>query len=223
MTSVDHYAVLDLKPDATPEEIKKAYRAMAAKTHPDRGGAAHLFRMVQEAYETLSDPDKRAAYDRHIGAATAPQPEEPPVVYEDPGYVMEPDPLYETAPARARLPKAILILWFVCLAGLAGWWLFQEYQLWTIVQAKNQFRMYTAQGVPAIVYAVLWSFGTLVALVAEDVFHAAMVTMGCSLIAGAFAFITATGSPEQWLPALGTGLGLTLVIAITVRTAAASR
>lgn len=223
MASIDHYAVLDLKPDATAEEIKKAYRAMAFKTHPDRGGVTHLFRMVQESYETLSDPDKRAAYDREIGAAPAaqdePQPfyedDEPAQAYQD---VAEP----EAEPAR-RLPKAALIAWIVVLAGLAGWWLFQEYQLWTLVQAKNQFRMYTAQGVPAIVYAVLWAFSTLVSAFADDVFHATKIVAVCTTLAGVFAFVTATGAPGQWFLALGTGLALTLAIAIAVRTAAARR
>jgi hypothetical protein len=225
---MNHYIVLDVKPDATADEIKKAYRAAASKTHPDRGGMTHMFRMVQEAYETLSDPDKRTAYDREMGLAPTPQPvqDEGPAdnmpsgdyAYEEPA----PAQVVPSVP-RAAWMKWLKVAWIVGVAALAGWWLFQGYELWTIVQAKNQFRLYTPQGVPAIAYAVLWAYGTLVASVAEDILHGAVVAGACSAIAGAFAFITATGAPDQWLPALGTGLALTAAIAITVRVAAARR
>lgn len=62
----DHYAALGLSPSATLTDIKKAYRQQAALHHPDRNGAldaAARFRLVQVAYEVLSDPDKRKAYD----------------------------------------------------------------------------------------------------------------------------------------------------------------
>lgn len=54
---MNRYDVLGLKVDASQEEIKKAYRKLAAKTHPDVAGAvmAPLFMSVQDAYETLSD------------------------------------------------------------------------------------------------------------------------------------------------------------------------
>jgi DnaJ-class molecular chaperone len=62
----DHYAALGLSPSATLADIKKAYRQQAALHHPDRNSAADAaarFRLVQVAYEVLSDPDKRKAYD----------------------------------------------------------------------------------------------------------------------------------------------------------------
>jgi curved DNA-binding protein CbpA len=62
----DHYSALGLSPSATLADIKKAYRQQAALHHPDRNsgvGAAARFRLVQTAYEVLSDPDKRKAYD----------------------------------------------------------------------------------------------------------------------------------------------------------------
>ena len=62
----DHYAALGLRPSATLADIKKAYRQQAAIHHPDRNSAldaAARFRLVQTAYEVLSDPDKRKAYD----------------------------------------------------------------------------------------------------------------------------------------------------------------
>jgi Mg-chelatase subunit ChlD len=65
--SQDYYAVLGIAADASPDEVKKAYRQLARQYHPDAQpaqGTASLFREVQLAYETLSDQDKRAAYDR---------------------------------------------------------------------------------------------------------------------------------------------------------------
>lgn len=60
---MDYYNTLGITKDATPEDIKKAYRSLASKHHPDKGGDTATFQKVQEAYATLSDPEKRAAYD----------------------------------------------------------------------------------------------------------------------------------------------------------------
>jgi curved DNA-binding protein CbpA len=62
----DHYASLGLNSAATLADIKKAFRQKAAQFHPDRNpdpNAAAYFREVQEAYDILSDSDKRLAYD----------------------------------------------------------------------------------------------------------------------------------------------------------------
>ena len=69
----DYYEVLGLGRDATGEEIRKAFRKLAFKYHPDHNhndGASERFKEVNEAYEVLSDSEKRAAYDRfgHSGA-----------------------------------------------------------------------------------------------------------------------------------------------------------
>ena|SRR5574343_363019 len=58
-----HYETLGLQPSATPEEIRSAYRHLAQKLHPDKGGNLDKYIKVQEAYETLSDPIKREEYD----------------------------------------------------------------------------------------------------------------------------------------------------------------
>jgi molecular chaperone DnaJ len=60
----DLYATLGLRPDAAPEEVKRAYRAKAREHHPDAGGDAERFKEVTHAYEVLSDPERRARYDR---------------------------------------------------------------------------------------------------------------------------------------------------------------
>lgn len=62
----EHYAALGLKSDATLSDIKKAFRQKASQFHPDRNSdpdAPARFREVQEAYDVLSDDDKRKAYD----------------------------------------------------------------------------------------------------------------------------------------------------------------
>lgn len=64
----DFYARLGVPPNATAELIKAAYRKSAARYHPDKNpsaDAAARFREVQEAYETLSDLERRKAYDDH--------------------------------------------------------------------------------------------------------------------------------------------------------------
>jgi molecular chaperone DnaJ len=68
MAKQDYYQVLGIKRDAKPEEIKKAYRRLARKHHPDVNpgdkSAEERFKLITEAHDVLSDPKKRSVYDR---------------------------------------------------------------------------------------------------------------------------------------------------------------
>ena len=74
MAQQDYYAVLGVPASATQDEIKKQYRKLAAKHHPDKNPndpkAADTFKAISEAYQTLGDANKRKQYDqmRQLGA-----------------------------------------------------------------------------------------------------------------------------------------------------------
>src|SRR6185369_6566725 len=76
-TKRDYYETLGVPKNASEEEIKKAYRKLAMKHHPDRNqegdkGSEAKFKEAKEAYEMLSDADKRAAYDQYGHAGVDP-------------------------------------------------------------------------------------------------------------------------------------------------------
>jgi curved DNA-binding protein len=59
----DHYQTLGVNRTSSQEEIKRAYRKLASAHHPDKGGDKSKFQSVQQAYDTLSDPQKKNQYD----------------------------------------------------------------------------------------------------------------------------------------------------------------
>ena len=77
MSKQDYYEVLGVGRDASDADIKKAYRRLAMKYHPDRNPddaeAEAKFKVASEAYEVLADAEKRGAYDRFGHAGVDPQ------------------------------------------------------------------------------------------------------------------------------------------------------
>jgi curved DNA-binding protein CbpA len=67
----DHYVVLGVTADATDKQIQQAYRMRSLKYHPDRkGGSTAAFQRIAQAFQTLSDGDKRANYDAGVDIKT---------------------------------------------------------------------------------------------------------------------------------------------------------
>lgn len=60
----NYYDLLGVAKNATADDIKRAYRKLAAQHHPDKGGDTQVFQEITQAYNALSDPQKRAEYDR---------------------------------------------------------------------------------------------------------------------------------------------------------------
>lgn len=134
---VDYYELLGVQRHASTVEIKTAYRALAKVMHPDAGGTAGTFRLLQEAYETLNDPSRRARYDHGDADPVlpagpvrprqasrrrdfGPDPDfEPATVDLDPGSI----PWWSTVDAAEQpaAPAGHAPGWEVPLGGAAGW------------------------------------------------------------------------------------------------------
>ncbi|RJQ82313.1 J domain-containing protein [Pseudonocardiaceae bacterium YIM PH 21723] len=113
MPEVDFYELLGVGRTASTSEIKSAYRTLSKIMHPDRGGTPGTFRLLQGAYETLTDPGKRAGYDEDLRRGfRKPEPAEEPVrrrsrpsrqdLGEDPNFT----------PATPKVSPAQLGWWF---------------------------------------------------------------------------------------------------------------
>jgi curved DNA-binding protein CbpA len=78
----DLYEILGLAPDADDAELRRVWRQLAKKWHPDHSGrdTTFIFQKLVAAYETLADPARRAAYDRERGVPAAPRKRAPGVL-----------------------------------------------------------------------------------------------------------------------------------------------
>lgn len=104
----DYYQILGIPRDALPEEIRKAYFDLARQTHPDVSedpGSRERFLKLQEAYEVLSNPERRAAYDAELG------PYEPPAVTIHTRYSRS------VVPALSEPQLVYVLLELVCTAS----------------------------------------------------------------------------------------------------------
>lgn len=118
------YDILGVEPDATPEQIKAAWRDSTDKFEPGTGGSR--FRMFNDAADVLLDPDKRRAYDAELANGTAPvveaAPAPSPVVPPPPPPVDLPDEPAQLAPdvpAPEAGPRTRVATWFTSTLGLA--------------------------------------------------------------------------------------------------------
>lgn len=87
---MNYYEVLDVNKNSSLQDIKKQYKKLALKHHPDRGGDPEQFKKISEAYQILSDPQKRGDYDNPSPFAR----NMPPGRSHPPGFV-DPDELFK--------------------------------------------------------------------------------------------------------------------------------
>lgn len=128
-----HYEVLEVPTSASAEEIKRAYRLQARRHHPDVAGTDDaVMQALNQAWATLSDPDRRRAYDRMLGIGSsngssrtrpAAPPPPPPIVVDEEGeadWGPEPEPGPGTTRDLWLLVPVGLLICAAISVGLGG-------------------------------------------------------------------------------------------------------
>ena len=121
----DYYIVLGIPRDAGTAAIRSAFRRLALRYHPDRSGDAdsRIFREVADAYRVLSDPERRARYDRQLDRRERPVP-----VTVVPVPVQDPEPLIPAVSSYTGRPEPLRPSLFAVIElltethGLANAW-----------------------------------------------------------------------------------------------------
>jgi curved DNA-binding protein CbpA len=111
MTEIDCYRILEIPSNATAEEIKKQYKKLVKKYHPDKTSGDKVLeeklKLVTAAYQILSDPDKRKAYDQMQEAQRASQrPRPTDMVHVTPGWMVK----VQESPGMALAALLVLLL-----------------------------------------------------------------------------------------------------------------
>jgi hypothetical protein len=113
----DYYDILGVSPTVEPEALKAVYRALAKKYHPDttaHTSTSETFRVIQKAYDVLSDPEMRERYDRDTGEDGGAGKKE---------YQEEENDLYTTpsAPPSMKIDKSLSTYEYIVVIAVAGW------------------------------------------------------------------------------------------------------
>ena len=104
---MDYYQTLGVNRNSTPEELKQAYRKLAMKHHPDRGGNEAEFKKINEAYDVLSNAEKRSAYDNPQSSRPWQQPFDQGDSFDFEDIMRYARAAFNEKHARARNPDAI--------------------------------------------------------------------------------------------------------------------
>jgi len=150
------YGILEVSPDASAEQIKRAYRVQAKRFHPDKNGGdkacEERFKEIQQAYETLSNPSKKARYDaafdvhfkdkRDESAGRGPQKGPPPSSPSRATHRASAEPFSSDAQKKSHTPnnadpkkeaelsfedKAWIFFGNFMAVGLVGVWMFFQF------------------------------------------------------------------------------------------------
>ena len=137
MSTMNYYVVLGIAEDADSDTIRSAFRALARRYHPDAGTGSSTdeFRRALEAYETLSDPDRRRLYDRDLRGSRV----KPTIIPEPIGSSSVPEPLFRSRTVSFGLinrrvvvarPSFVDDLFDELFGSMTDDWFWSRYRRW---------------------------------------------------------------------------------------------